>query len=669
MNNTDRKKLLGFILSGALILGMWVPVGVRAGEAGDTFKADMKTHKDIFDGTPDQYKGKTVILHSNDVHGQIDGYAYIAELEDDFEEAGAEVITMDAGDYTQGTPYVSTLKGASAIELMNLAGYEFVTLGNHEFDYGWAQLKSNLQSAKFSVLCADVLEDGKTIYNADAIYTTKSGVKIGIFGLETPETKTKTNPAQIKGLTYLSNSGGKTELYDCAKKEVETLKSRGADIVISLAHLGMDEESKGDGHRSVDLYSNVSGINIILDGHSHDIMTEGPSGEPIQSTGTKFDNIGVVVIDDSKKAISEHYLVDTEGLDKDEETEAAAKVIIDKIDSEYGTVFAKSKVSFASQKTENRCYETNTGDLITDAMMWEISKHLDEIYVDKENIIAVTNSGGIRAGLSVGDVTKKDINTILPFDNTLAVVYVSGAELLEALEASTYSSPEAVGGYPQTKGIKLTIDTSKPYDQGELYPNSTYYKPKTIQRVTIESINGKPFETDKKYAVITNDFCAVGGDTYYAFKASAAAFDTGFPLDEVVTDYITTELKGVLSVKRYGKSRDDVTITPAPEMTTYEVSNPDGTALKKLTAAKNKLTVTWNKTADDVDNYQIQYSTTKKFTKKTTKSTVVSAKKAKVVLKKLKSKKTYYVRIRTSMKWEGKTLTSEWSKVKKAKVA
>ena len=141
----------------------------------------------------------------------------------------------------------------------------------------------------------------------------------------------------------------------------------------------------------------------------------------------------------------------------------------------------------------------------------------------------------------------KDINTILPFGNTVAVIYVKGSELLEALEASTQSTPAALGGFPQVAGIKMTIDTTKEYDKADVtYEDSTYYGPQSIQRVTIEDINGKPFNPDATYAVVTNNFCAAGGDTYFVFKNASDQFDTGIPLDEALMAFITEELGGVI---------------------------------------------------------------------------------------------------------------------------
>ena len=522
------RKFLSVLLAMAMVLSLTV-TSFAADTAADA-KAEMA--------------GKTVILHTNDVHGAVEGYAYIAQLKADYEAKGAEVILVDAGDFSQGTTYVSSTKGADAVTMMNAAGYDVVTLGNHEFDYGYAQLKENMSKAKFKVVCADVFnEDGTPIFDANYTYTTKSGVKVGFFGMETPETQTKANPALIKGLTFATGDA----FTKAAADQVAALKD--ADVVICLAHLGVDAESAP--YRSTDLYAAVKGIDFIIDGHSHTVMTKGEKGEPIQSTGTAFANIGVIVIDDASKKIESNSLYEIkEDTAKDATVATAAKTIVDRVDKEYGVVFAKSEVTLNGAKAPNgnRDSETNNGDLITDAMLWKVMQNKEGLTVDADHVVAITNGGGIRAAIKPGDVTKKDINTVLPFGNTVAVIYVTGAELLEALEASTYSLP--VGGFPQVAGINFTLSTAVAYDaNAETYPASTYYGPKSINRVVINSINGKEFKADDTYAVVTNNFVAGGGDTYYAFVAASAQFDTGIPLDEAVMEYVTTELKGVIGAQ------------------------------------------------------------------------------------------------------------------------
>lgn len=533
------RKFLSVLLAMAMVLSLTV-TSFAADTAADA-KAEMA--------------GKTVILHTNDVHGAVEGYAYIAQLKADYEAKGAEVILVDAGDFSQGTTYVSVTKGADAVTMMNAAGYDVVTLGNHEFDYGYAQLKENMSKAKFKVVCADVFnEDGTPIFDASYTYTTKSGVKVGFFGMETPETQTKANPALIKGLTFAD----KDAFTKAAADQVAALKD--ADVVICLAHLGVDAESAP--YRSTDLYAAVKGIDFIVDGHSHTVMTKGEKGEPIQSTGTAFKNIGVIVIDDASKKIESNSLYEIkEDTAKDATVAAAAKVIVDRVNNEYGVKFATSKVELNGAKAPNgnRDVETNNGDLITDAMRWKVLQNKDGLTVNEDHVVAITNGGGIRAAIAKGDVTKKDINTVLPFGNTVAVVYVTGEQLLEALEASTFSTPTAVGGFPQVSGINFTIHTGKAYDKNDAtYPKSTYYGPKTINRVVINSVNGKEFKANEVYAVVTNNFCAAGGDTYYAFKAASAQFDTGIPLDEAVMEYVTKELKGAIG-EQYAAPQGRVT--------------------------------------------------------------------------------------------------------------
>ncbi len=550
------RKFLSVLLAMAMVLSLTV-TGFAIEDTATTREPEVMTEEATM-------AGKTVILHTNDVHGAIAGYAYITALKADYEAKGAEVILVDAGDYSQGTSYVSVTKGLDAIEMMNAAGYDVVTLGNHEFDYGYTQLKDNMTKAKFKVLCADVFNaDGTPIFDANYTYTTKSGVKVGFFGMETPETQTKANPTKIKGLTFATNDA----FTKAAADQVKALKD--ADVVICLAHLGVDGESKP--YRSTDLYAAVKGIDFIIDGHSHTVMTKGENGEPIQSTGTAFANIGVIVIDDATKKIESNSLFEIkEDTAKDATVAAAAQKIIDRIDKEYGAVFAKSEVVLNGAKAPNgnRDSETNNGDLITDAMVWKILQDKESLTVDADHVVAVTNGGGIRKAINPGDVTKKSINEVLPFGNTVVTIYITGAELLEALEASTYCTPDAIGGFPQVSGINYTISTAVAYDaNAETYPASTYYGPKSINRVTINSINGKEFKADDTYAVITNDFCGGGGDTYYAFAAATAKFDTGIPLDEVVMEYITAELKGVIG-KQYAEPQGRILMNPFKDVKT-----------------------------------------------------------------------------------------------------
>ena len=569
------------ILAIALALVMLLSLGVTSFADYD-YAANAKVFRS-------DYTGKTVILHSNDVHGALGGYAYMTELKNEFLAAGAtDVILVDAGDFSQGTSYVSSSKGASAVTMMNAAGYDVVTLGNHEFDFGYAQLMENLKDAQFQVICADVYldETGETILPATTVVEVETAaeaaaaaeeteaaegeeepatnLRIGFFGMETPETATKVNPGLIQEISFATFD----DLYASAQVAVDALKEENVDLIIGLTHLGVDKESAANGYRSIDLYDKVTDIDFLIDGHSHTVMTAGENGEPIQSTGCYFANVGVVVIDNATKTIEDHFLIEATNLPKDADVQAAADEITTAVDAEYSAVFAKSEVLLNGERAPgNRTEQTNLGTLITDAMVWSVvSEGAMEAYYEAP-VVGVTNGGGIRAPIAIGDVTKNDIVTVLPFGNTVAVIYVKGSELLEALEASTYCTPEAVGGFPQTSGIAWTLDTTKEYDQGDVYTlngkESSYYAPASIQRVTITAINGEPFDENATYAVVTNNFCAAGGDTYNVFNRAYSegfGFDTGIPMDEAVMDYVTDVLNGVIGEQYAEASPDAVQI-------------------------------------------------------------------------------------------------------------
>ncbi len=548
------KKVLKCAVSVLLALALVLTSGALAvtSYAANTV-ADVKTIADV----PADLSGKTIILHSNDVHGALGRYAYIASVKQNFQGRGAEVILADAGDFAQGTPYVAGTKGMDAITSMNAAGYDIVTIGNHEFDYGVPQLKKMLSAGKFKVVSANVLDaNGNNLFTPNTVITTKSGLKLGFFGVDTPETQTKSNPVLVQGLSFLS----KGDLYACGQKQIDELKAQGVDLVVCLAHLGVDKEAKREGNSSDIFYEKTKGIDIMIDGHSHTVMSAEKGTDPVTSTGTKLQTLGVIVIDNASKKVEDSYLLSLDGLQKEVITDAVTTAIIKRVDAEYDVVFAKSEVNLNGEKAPgNRTEETNMGNLVADALLWTVTKDSGSVSVDPSHVIALTNGGGLRAPIKAGDVTKKDVNTVMPFGNTVTVVYVTGEQLLEALEASTFCTPDPVGGFPQTSGIKFTVDTGKSFAAGPVYPASTYHKPASINRVTVESINGQPLSKTDTYAVVTNNFISSGGDTYYCFSSSGTTFDTGIPMDEAVMDFIKTQLHGVIG-SQYAAPRGDITI-------------------------------------------------------------------------------------------------------------
>ena len=530
----SRHKLLALALSLALLLSLAVPVCAA--------ETTTSTTKDL--------TGHIVILHTNDVHGGIAGYAKLAAAKESYTASGAYTLLVDAGDYIQGDPTVSASQGKTAIELMNSTSYDAATVGNHEFDYGYANLKTISAQANFPILAANVQYNGATAFDSHTIFTAANGKKIGVFGLETPETATKAHPAKIQGVTFV----GGQDMMKLAQTEVDTLKAAGCDYVICLGHLGIDAESTGN--RSIDVLNAVTGIDVFIDGHSHSTLDQikaatngtGKVGNAyLTSTGTKLANVGVVDIAPDGTITTSNVPLDTLTAEN-ADTAAVIRRIQQQIDADYGAVFAQSEVQLNGEKAQVRTGETNLGDLITDAMLWQAGTLGEKVDA------AVNNGGGIRASLSVGGLTKKDINTVLPFGNTLYLVKLTGAQLLEALEASTCSLPESIGAFPQVSGIEYTVNTGAKFSSTENYPGSTYGKPNAVNRVTIQSVGGAAFDPAETYTIVTNDFLGAGGDTYYTFKSSPVGYDTGVPLDEVLMDYITAQCKGTITKAAYGQT-------------------------------------------------------------------------------------------------------------------
>jgi len=491
-----------------------------------------------------EYSNKTVILHTNDVHGAITNYSKLYTLKQDFESKGATVILADAGDFSEGSIYVNYSNGQNAINIMNSLGYDVSTFGNHDFQYGLDVLDDNVKSAHFKIVLSNVYKNNQLMYKNEVIIKV-GDLSIGFFGLLTPETRTKVNPNNVKDITIHE----KEELYEDINTCINDLKD--CDLTICLSHLGADLES---GYNSSNyVMSHIDGIDFMIDGHSHSTFSKGTNNELMAQTGTGLVNVGVIVIDNKTESIEDNYLYDLSNIElTNNKIKRLVDPIISSVDITYKEKIAETKVYLEGTKAKVRSEETNLGDLITDSFYGYLKYKETTFDVPDEDIVVIHNGGGIRASAEIGNITRETINKILPFDSTLAIVYVKGYELLEALEASTYNTPTLVGGFPHIARMNITIDTTKSFDQGVQYPNSTYYAPNSINRVTINDINGLPFDENKTYCVISNNFITSGGDTYYAFKRAFDAgngFDTSIKYDYVLVEYIINVLNGVIGLE------------------------------------------------------------------------------------------------------------------------
>ncbi len=528
----------------------------------------------------DKAPAKLYILHTNDIHGRavadpaggVLGYAAIAQYKKDLEAAGHAVLLLDVGDATQGTPLVNLEMGKNAITFMNLAGYDAMTPGNHEFDWGVDNLKQIVGEAKFPILSANILNSaatgGEVTFQANKVFEMSNGMKVGVFGLTTPETLTKAHPDKVRGVDFLQGDA----LMEEANKQVAALKEAGADIVVLMSHLGSSEESAPN--RMQDLLEKVQGINLLIDGHSHTVYEKGETvGETlVVSTGSYSQSLGVVEYDGEKfsaslfNSLKKSAQAEVDGAlysvlltaKLDEEVNAEINAMAKAVSDELSKAFAKTEVLLNGERDPgNRTEETNLGDFAADAILWAAQQALGD-----KVVAAVTNGGGIRASIQIGDITMNDMKTVFPFGNEVAVLDVTGAELLEALEAATHSTPKAIGAFPQVAGIVFTVDTTKAYENGEQYPDSTYYKPLNPgSRVTIESVGGQPFALDAIYTIATNDFTAAGGDTYYAFRYpnATSGYKTGVALEDALVNYTTTVLGGVVG-EQYAQPQGRITV-------------------------------------------------------------------------------------------------------------
>lgn len=518
--------------------------------------------------------GYLVILHSNDVHGycmtteQNLGYSGFKFAKDSLKSKGADVFLFDAGDFSQGTLLVNTSHGADSVGFMNKAGYDAATLGNHEFDWGIDNLLSNAEKAEFKILCCNILRssDKKCIFDPKTIFTVKSGKKIGVFGLETPECATKVHPDKTKGVEFL----GEKDMYNVAQEQIDALKAENCALTVCLGHLGDAEETAPN--RSVDLIANTKGLDLFVDGHSHTRIEHGSKeGNTLRvSTGEYSKALGYVVYKETEKgfefvkcgladADSMVYDIMTSG--KSQSWDMKLKKEIDKkydmLTSDLAKPFAENKVRLTGERNPgSRTEETNLGDLLADAMLWKGLEY------DKDTDCAIINGGDIRTGIETGKISMKDLKTIMPFENQLCIITVKGSELLKALESATCVTPTEIGAFPQVAGIEMILNTKVKFELGEMYPESTYYAPKNPgSRVTIKTVGGKQFDPNALYKVATSDFLACGGDTYYPFRYAyrTACIDTGILLEDVACEYIEKALNNIVDEK-YSKPQGRIEI-------------------------------------------------------------------------------------------------------------
>ena len=419
-------------------------------------------------------KADVTILYTNDVHTYIDNkspkptYAAIAALKKSIEDTGRDVLLVDAGDHIQGTAYGSMDDGATIIELMNEAGYDLATPGNHEFDYGMARAKAVLREADFPYVSCNWV-DLRTGFNVlpSVKFFFVGGRKIAFVGVTTPETFTKSTPAyfmndaQTQYIYDILGGEDGQKLYDAVQKAIDKAEFWGADTIIGLGHLGVDPSSSP--WTSEEVIAHTHGFTAFIDGHSHTVMANkqvtDASGKAVTltQTGSYFKNIGKMTVGADGTITTE--LIDTyEGLDA--AVAATASNWISAVDDMLGEEIAVGDTKFyindpATGKRRIRSGETNLGDFVADGI-YTYFNEIEELHCD----IAIMDGGGIRTDVEAGPWSFKTCKTVSPFGNVACLMSVTGQQIQDALEFGarfTGSEGKENGGFLQVAGARYTI--------------------------------------------------------------------------------------------------------------------------------------------------------------------------------------------------------------------
>lgn len=471
-----------------------------------------------FNGTVFAEESQTLtIVHVNDVHGRLMeddyegaiGYAKMKTKVDELRAKDPNLLFLNAGDSFHGTTLVNVSRGEAMVRAMNLMDFDAMVPGNHDFNYGYDRLLELQEMAEFPLIAANIVKqkDKSTDFEPYELYTTSNGLKVGVFGLATDETKYKSHPDNTKGIEF-------TDIIEVSRQVVKELQKEKVDVIIALTHLGIDAASENTASL---LANKVAGIDLIVDGHSHDELAEGQMVNDvlIVQAGAYTKNIGVVKIEfkdkkwDSSKAElipyeeAKNSAPDQEILDVIEEMKAVNKPLIN-------TVIGTSAVELDGLRENVRRRETNLGNLISDAMRQSTGADL-----------ALINGGSIRASIAAGDISIGDVLTAFPFTNTLAVIEVTGAELIAALEHGVKDYPATAGQFPQVSGIKYEFNSANPVGE----------------KIRSLMVGQEEVDLDKKYKMVTNDFIAAGGDGYVMFDGKAFVGEGGL-LSDVLIEYV-----------------------------------------------------------------------------------------------------------------------------------
>jgi 2',3'-cyclic-nucleotide 2'-phosphodiesterase (5'-nucleotidase family) len=496
-------------------------------------------------------------MHTNDTHANLDNAAKKIAAIKDIRAVKPNALLVDAGDVFSGTLYFNEYQGLADLQFMNLAGYDAMTFGNHEFDAGTATLANFVKGTYFPLVSANVNfsndlnlktrfndsitanAQGGQIYNG--MIKVVNGEKIGIFGLTTAETATISSPGP--GVVF-------ENYIQEAQKSVDALKAAGVNKIVALSHLGYNDSLDWD--NDLELAKQVEGIDVIVGGHTH-VKLDAPF---VETTGVeptvivqaneynKFLGDLDVTFDATGKVIPAETtgrLIDVNAYAKVDAE--AAQILNSKykptIDAMKATVVGTTATALVGGNPPARVGETNLGNFIADGMLAKAKT------INSQTVIALQNGGGVRETLPAGNITLADVFRVLPFGNALAIMNLTGAEIKSALEYSVKDAPVAFGGFLQVSGLRYTYDSTKAVGQ-------------KVQTIEVKNADGTYTALDltKNYYVATNIFTAKGGDGYTMFAnayAQGRVSEPGFVDWEIFRDTIAAQPNGVVNATVEGR--------------------------------------------------------------------------------------------------------------------
>lgn len=504
---------------------------------------------------------KIIILHTNDIHCQIDqkknkdgivtniGYAGVLAYKKEMENLhGINNVTLvDAGDAIQGGPIGTLSKGEYIVDIMNYIGYDIACPGNHEFDYGMENfLKLSTETSKANYICCNFRDsEGNPILSPYTLI--KYGdLTIAYLGINTPESFTKSSPIYFQDengnyiYDFAQGEKGQT-LYKTVQKYVDEAIKEGANYVVAIGHLG--DEGASEYWSSKSLIKNTYGIDVFIDGHSHEVYSEilkNKKGKNVllAQTGTKLQNLGKITINTKNKKITSEFIANYKA--QDEDAVNYIEGIKNKFSDILQEVVAKSSVTLttldpATHKRAIRNSETNLGDFCADAYRAMVGAD-----------IAFANGGGIRADIEEGDITYEEIINVHPFGNEICMIETTGQDILDALEIGACEYPIENGGFLQVSGLSYTIDPSIP-SSVVFNERGQFVKVDGKYRVTEVMVGNEPLVLNKTYTLASHNYMIKnGGDGYTMFMDDKMIKDSVVIDNGALINYITENLNGVI---------------------------------------------------------------------------------------------------------------------------